>query len=474
MVFHSLEFAAFFVAVYAVYLSLGHKQQNRLLLVASYIFYASWDWRFLGLILLTTATDFLCGRRLSKSEDRRTRKRYVALSCIVNLGVLGTFKYLNFFLDEFGSLLAVLGLNVSLPVLSIVLPVGISFYTFQSMSYTLDIYRKQVEPAPHFLDFALYVAFFPQLVAGPIERAKNLLPQVLGERKLSLENVQEGVFLIFLATFKKFFVADNLALIVDPVFNSQEIPDGGTVLIAGYSFLFQVYCDFSAYTDFARGTAMLLGFKLMENFRAPYFAANIQDFWNRWHISLTTWIRDYLFYPIAFKRIRKRSIPAPLVTIITFLIMGLWHGAGWGYVLWGGYNGIALALYGELARRRRLKRRRNPSAGPVWNLAAIALTFHTIFIGDIFFRSSSFEQSIGMLGALFGDFSLSSDLLASFLNLFFFVMPMLVLDLILLRRPSERGLSGLGLVSRCCVYYAMFALIVKFGTSTPSYIYFQF
>ncbi len=475
MVFHSIEFAVFFALVWAAYLSLGHRLQNRMLLVASYAFYASWDWRFLSLIVLTTITDFFCARAIHGESDKAIRKRWVAVSCTVNLGVLGVFKYFDFFVENLAQLSASVGLELSYPMLNVILPVGISFYTFQSMSYTLDVFRKQVKPADHFLDYALYVSFFPQLVAGPIERAKHLLPQILEPRRIRLEQLEAGVFLIGLGIFKKIFVADNLGRIVDPIFRAGADPSSPEVLLGGYAFLFQVYCDFSAYTDMARGTAKLMGFELMDNFNAPYFARNVQDFWARWHISLTTWIRDYLYYPLAFKRFNKKSIPAPMITIITFTIMGLWHGAAWGYVLWGLYNGIVLAGYGYLVRRwARAKKGKNAEASQVRSVANALLTFHVILIGDLFFRSGSLAQALGMAWSLFTDFRIPADIVTRYGECFFYIVPMLLLDWLMTGKNRDVALFQLRPMARYAAYYVMFLLVVKFGTATPSYIYFQF
>jgi alginate O-acetyltransferase complex protein AlgI len=478
VVFTSLQFLVFFSVVFTAYLSLAHRGQNRFLLIASYVFYASWDARFLILILVTTLTDFICAKRIHATSDKSIRKRYVAVSCCINLGILGFFKYFNFFVDNFVLLFESVGISLSPPVLTVLLPVGISFYTFQSISYTIDVYRKQVTPANNFLDYALYVSFFPQLVAGPIERGKNLLPQILAPRGFSIDRFKQGVFLICLGIFKKLYIADNLAAFVDPVFAQGANPSGTAVLVAGYAFLFQIYCDFSAYTDIARGVSKMMGFELMENFRAPYLARNVQDFWNRWHISLTTWIRDYLYYPLAFKRFRKRSIPPAMVTVITFSLMGLWHGAGWGYILWGIYNGIALALYGQYARRSAAKRSPKTSASKASRrlvmLFQIALTFHVILIGDLFFRSSSLEQSGFMILALFTDFSINVELFTSLAAILPYVLPIFIIDLLTVSKPAEVRIFAAPRLLRYGLLYTLFALVIVYGTTSPSFIYFQF
>jgi len=475
MIFHSLKFVIFFSVVFAIYLSLRHKAQNRFLLLASYVFYSTWDWRFLILIIITTLVDHFCATSIHASSDKTVRKRFVALSVIVNLGILGVFKYYNFFLENFVSLFASFGYDISGPTLNILLPVGISFYTFQSMSYTLDVFRKQLKPADDVLDYALYVAFFPQLVAGPIERAKNLLPQVLAPRTLTLKAAQQALVLIAIGIFKKLFIADNLADIVDPVFAPGASPSSTMVLVAGYAFLFQVYCDFSAYTDIARGVSKLMGFELMDNFRAPYLARNLQDFWNRWHISLTTWIRDYLYYPLAFTRFKKKSIPPYLVTVLTFSIMGLWHGAAWGYVLWGVYNGIALAGYGMISTHLP-KVKKDASALLKYSVHILCafLTFHVIFIGDIFFRAISFDQSSTLITTLFTESPFTWELVAQLKTIGFYILPIFLIDLFTTKKPIEDRFYELPAILRYGMMYVLFYLVYFYGTSKPSFIYFQF
>ncbi len=475
MIFHSLQFVLFFAVVFTVYLSLGHRLQNRFLLLASYFFYGSWDWRFLFLIILTTLTDFFCAKAIHATSEKNIKKRYIAVSCFINLGILAVFKYYNFFMENFTALFAAFGYDVSGPVINILLPVGISFYTFQSMSYTLDVYRKQVKPAGNVLDYALYVAFFPQLVAGPIERAKHLLPQVLAPRTLSQKAIKQAVILILVGVFKKLFIADNLADIVNPVFAPDADPSSAMVLIAGYAFLFQVYCDFSAYTDIARGVSKLMGFELMDNFRAPYLARNLQDFWNRWHISLTTWIRDYLYYPLAFTRFKKKSIPPYFVTVLTFTIMGLWHGAAWGFVLWGIYNGIALAIYGKLSKYiPKVKKEASSIVKFAIGVLCVMTTFHVIFIGDIFFRSISFDQSINLLTTLFTENPFTPEFLTQFKHIGFFILPIFIIDLFTTKQPIEDKFFAFPMTLRYGFVYGLFFLVYFFGVSKPTFIYFQF
>ncbi|NEO92828.1 MAG: MBOAT family protein, partial [Moorea sp. SIO3G5] len=300
MLFNSFIFVLFFIIVYTLYLFLNrnYKAQNILLLIASYVFYGWWDWRFLSLLALSTVVDFTVGKQLQDIKEDRKRKLLLCISLVFNLSLLGFFKYFNFFAESFSSLLQIVGLQVDWVTLTILLPVGISFYTFQTMSYTIDIYRGKLKPISNFLDFALFVSFFPQLVAGPIERATTLIPQIILPRNLNIEQINAGILLIVWGYFKKVVIADNMATIANPIFNNYTQYQGLDVLIGILAFTVQIYGDFSGYSDIARGISKLMGFELMVNFKLPYFALNPSDFWLRWHISLSTWLRDYLYIPL--------------------------------------------------------------------------------------------------------------------------------------------------------------------------------
>ena len=345
MIFHSLDFAIFFSVVFTVYWLLGHRAQNVLLLVASYYFYGYVHPWFLILIAFSTGLDYTLARGIERFPSRR--KQLLALSLIANLGLLGFFKYFGFFVDNVFSALQALGLGVSKPTLSILLPVGISFYTFQALSYTIDVYRGELKARKSLLDFAAFVALFPQLVAGPIERASRLLPQVESPRKFDPERAREGVVLMCWGLFKKVVIADNVAVFANKIFAVSE-PSFSLVWAGTFAFAIQIYADFSAYSDIARGSAKLLGFELMKNFDHPYVAQTPGEFWRRWHISLSTWFRDYVYIPLGgnrssrFKHLRN--------IFLTFLLSGLWHGASWNFVLWGAYHGVILIAYDSLAR----------------------------------------------------------------------------------------------------------------------------
>ena len=330
MVFTSWSFPPFLIAVLLLYYRLGRLGQNAMLLIASYAFYARWDWRFLSLLVISTTVDWNLANLIRREPTRARAKRWVAASVAVNLCFLGFFKYFNFFVDSASALLTSVGLPAFARHMHVILPVGISFYTFQSISYIVDVYRGEVEPARDPIDFALFVAFFPHMVAGPIMHSRDLLPQMQGARHTTGRQVAEGLWLMLWGFFKKLVVGDNLAPLVDAVYGAPTA-SAGSVLLGTYAFAYQIYCDFSGYTDIARGTAKLMGFELMLNFNLPYLSVNPSDFWRRWHISLSTWLRDYLYIPLGGNRHGALSTYRNLV--LTMLLGGLWHGAAWNFAL---------------------------------------------------------------------------------------------------------------------------------------------
>lgn len=398
MLFNSYPFAYFFLIFLPLYWVLPHRAQNRLLLAASYFFYGCWDPRFLTLLVISTVMDYLCGLAVDRIQAPGKRKLFVLLSMALNLGMLGYFKYANFFAESLQVLLSKVGWHVSLAHLNVVLPIGISFYTFQSMSYVIDVYRKDIRPTRNFLEFAAFVSFFPHLVAGPIMRPTTLLPQIENPRRFNTDQFYRGCYLIFWGLTKKVVVADNLGLIVNDLFGQWQTIDGGSALLAVYAFAFQIYCDFSGYTDAARGISKCLGFELALNFNLPYFATSPKDFWSRWHISLSTWLRDYLYIPLGGSRGGQGALYRNLM--LTMVIGGLWHGAAWTFVAWGFYQGTILIIH-RLAEPWLL--RINPSE-PVeracWKFIRMFVTFHLVCIGWLLFRATSIEQAIGMLSAI--------------------------------------------------------------------------
>lgn len=390
MLFNSLEFAAFFAIFYVAYLLLfkWRRLQNVLLLVASYVFYGWWDWRFLSLIAISTVVDYAVGRGLTGSDDPVFRKRLVTASVVVNLGILGFFKYFNFFVESFTDAMASLGWQVDALTLNIILPVGISFYTFQTLSYSVDVYRKKMPAADSLLDFGVFVAFFPQLVAGPIERAARFLPQVQQPRTLSAGQWEAGLYLVVWGLFKKVVLADNAAQIANTVFNDHTSFEGLDLLVGALAFTLQIYGDFSGYSDIARGLAKWLGFDLMLNFRLPYFARDPSDFWERWHISLSSWLRDYLYISLGGNRggtvLTWRNLS------LTMLLGGLWHGARWNFVIWGAFHGAILIAY----RILRPKRGTDPPGLHGWARAGVEWSIMSVLtvMGWIIFRAETADQ----------------------------------------------------------------------------------
>jgi len=397
VIFNSLTFLVFLGIVLLLYFRLGHGGQNWMLIVASYVFYGWWDYRFLGLLLFTTFFDYFCALWIERQTHPAKRRLLLASSMTVNLGVLGIFKYFDFFAASLQHALALLGLHLSLPMLHVVLPVGISFYTFLSMSYTIDVYRRELRATHDPTDFMLYVAFFPHLVAGPIVRASILLPQCQKPRHIIPEEVANGLWLILMGYVKKVVVADRLAQVVKWGFSRGGPPfaDANSWLVL-YAFAFQIYSDFSGYTDIARGLSKLMGFELVVNFRAPYLVANPSDFWRNWHISLSTWLRDYLYIPLGGNQKGRAKTYRNLM--ITMLLGGLWHGAGAAFVLWGLYHGLLLA--GQRAWRDFVGPRfqpapRDPAQRPWVVKAALALIFfHVTCLGWLLFRSGSLPAGV--------------------------------------------------------------------------------
>ncbi|MGD9873492.1 MAG: MBOAT family protein [Kiritimatiellia bacterium] len=475
MLFNSAEFIIFFVVLYALYVVFSHRWQNRLLLAGSYIFYGAWDWRFLSLILISTVIDFYCGKAIGRTETPRRRKAFLVVSMVSNLGLLGVFKYTNFFVQSLIALLNRLGLDVSPLTLNIILPMGISFYTFQTMSYTIDVYRRQLKPAENILDFALYVTLFPQLVAGPIERASNLFPQVIRPRQISRYGITHGAYLIFWGYFQKVFIADNLAPLVEKLFDGSAPYNGLHVLLGLYAFALQIYCDFAGYSNIARGLAFCMGFRFMLNFNLPYFATNPSEFWGRWHISLSTWLRDYLYIPLGGSR--KGTWFTYRNLALTMILGGLWHGAAWNFVLWGVYQGALLIAH-------RWYRSVRPFVAPSvpWKADALRVVhtigfFHLVCLGWLLFRAESLSQIGSMLSALFTNFvwpdqAVLTNLLAA---IFFFGGLMMIIEWFQFRTSDLYVVLKWPVAVRVIVYLLMFYGLVIFGVQdAQSFIYFQF
>lgn len=400
MLFNSITFLLFFPTVFLVDLALQRKASWRklFLLVASYLFYANWDWRFLGLIWASTCIDWFVGNAMAAETQQKRRKWLLTISLVANLGMLATFKYLGFFLESTNNLLESLGFDAHIEVLRLMLPVGISFYTFQTLSYTIDIYRKQLEPARTFLDFALFVAFFPQLVAGPIVRAATFIPQLYENRRSTRRDVSLGLYEIAIGLFKKVVIADIIGnQLATPFYNNPEQFGTWGALLGIYGFCFQVYGDFAGYSQIAIGCARILGFNLPQNFRWPFMARNNIDLWARWHISLSSWLRDYLYIPLGGSRGGKWMIYRNI--LITNLLAGLWHGAGWNFVFWGGINGMMIS--GAHARNSKRKKLGIGQPNAWWQVARQRfITFHCFALSLLVFRTYSWDHFTGVLSAM--------------------------------------------------------------------------
>ena len=477
MLFHSLPFAIFFIIVFILYLTLSHKLQNRMLLIASYIFYGAWEWRYLGLLFVSTLTDYYCGLQIEKNNDKLKKKKFVYLSVFINLTLLGIFKYYDFFAENFESLMANFGIKTHPYFLNVALPVGISFYTFQSISYTVDVYRGKLKACRNFLDFSLYVAFFPQLVAGPIERGTRLLPQILNARSISKENIVKGLYCIFWGLFLKVVIADNMADLVDPVYDLDQSTNGILTLIATYAFAIQIYCDFSGYSLIAIGLALLMGIELMENFRRPYFSLNISDFWRRWHISLSSWFRDYMFSPLYLffqnsSFIKNKSIELRhiifflLVLLATEFLLGLWHGAGWNYAFFGVYHAFLIGGY-YLSKKYWDKLNK---------YLQIFLTFNLVCIGWLIFRSENLSQSIMLIKSLFMGWSVSNELVFSYLKQFLILSCLLFSHEIVEEIKNKRyAILNAPNYIQYLLYTCMIIVMILFGQfGVRKFIYFQF
>lgn len=474
MLFNSFEFFLFLPVVFALYwfvLNRSLKWQNALILVASYFFYGWWSWTFMGLLMLSTLLDYCYGFWVA-APDKKKAKRFLWLSIINNLGILGVFKYYNFFALEFQHGLELLGVQTHPYLLNVALPIGISFYTFHGMSYVFDIYRGQQKPVRQFVDYAVFVSFFPLLVAGPIERANHLLPQVQKPRFFQYTQALEGCRLILWGLFKKVVIADSIAQIIDPIFANYTDYNSPTLLLAAVGFSIQIYGDFSGYSDIALGTAKLFGFELLSNFRFPYFSRDIAEFWRRWHISLSSWFKDYLYIPLGGSKNGKSK--AVRNTFIIFLVSGFWHGASWNFIVWGFIHACGFLPLLLLNKNRKhltdvvAQNRLLPSFRELWQLST---TFAFVTLAWIFFRADSLGQAFGYLQNMFGKMSQLGTPTGK--RILYLGSLLLLLDWYLrhnerqLRVPARRWL-------RTAIYFAFaLAILLKLG-SHQSFIYFQF
>ena len=482
MLFNSYIFWAFFACVFVLYRLLPHRGQNYMLLAASYIFYGYWDWRFLFIMLFSTVVDYFAAILIGESGSPRRRKMILVASICVQLGLLGLFKYYGFFAHELSELLSRVGLPISLPVLHVLLPVGISFYTFQTMSYTIDVYRGQFKYTKNFVDFALFVSFFPHLVAGPIVRAAKLLPQLSNPRVRRAEDFRDGLYYVTTGLFKKVVVADNLGVIVHTIFQANPAQLSGVECLVGvYAFAFQIYGDFSGYSSIAQGVAKWMNIDLTTNFNLPYFATSPSDFWSRWHISLSTWFRDYVFVPLARGGRQVARWRTYLSVIVVMLLSGLWHGAGWTFLAWGLFHGLLLCVYRFFSSRRYwfFKRPQEGRAVPyqsaVSRLLKMLVMFHLVCFGWLLFRADTVSQAWSMLGRVVRDFRVTPFAVSALAMIAFYAGPLIAYEFWLEQKDDLLKLTRVNWLARGLVYTYCFFMLWFFPPPVSNvFIYFQF
>ena len=483
MLFNSLEFFIFLPIVFILYWFVFKKHlktQNIILLIASYVFYGMWDWRFLSLILLSTIVDYFVGIKIDSITDKPLRKRWLWVSVFFNISLLGFFKYYNFFVDSWVDMVSFFGYEMqSTWTLKVILPVGISFYTFQTMSYSFDIYYKKLKPTKNFLSFAAFVSFFPQLVAGPIERASNLLSQILNKRTFSYEQSVSGLKLVLWGLFKKIVIADSLGPIVDDIFSNYTTYPASTLILGVTLFSFQVYGDFSGYSDIAIGTAKLFGIELMSNFKFPHFSRNVAEYWQRWHVSLSTWFRHYIYIPLGGSRGSKLKSVRNI--IIIFLVSGFWHGANWTFIFWGAFHAlvfIPVFLMGRNTIYNDSVVGQNTLFPTLAEIGQVLLTFGIVTFSRIFFRSESITDAFGFIKQILFNFSYETyEHPMGYRMVDFYVLVVLFVFYEYLIRKDERSPFKFKSKVIRFVLYALiiFVMLLFYDDSVDrSFIYFQF
>ena len=483
MLFNSIDFAIFLPIFFMLYwFAISHKLklQNFLIVAASYLFYGWWDWRFLSLILFSTLIDYSIGIGLSKEDNISKRKILLWISILVNLGFLGFFKYYSFFLDNFVTAFSFFGYSINPQGLHIILPVGISFYTFQTLSYTIDVYKRKLKPSKDFIAFSAFVSFFPQLVAGPIERASNLLPQFYRKRDFDYSKAVDGMRQILWGLFKKIVIADNCAKYANEIFNNSADYSGSTLLVGAVFFTFQIYGDFSGYSDIAIGTSRLFGFNLKQNFAFPYFSRDIAEFWRRWHISLSTWFRDYLYIPLGGSRggtwIKVRN------TFIIFIVSGFWHGANWTFIVWGALNAIYfLPLLLTNKNRNHLETVAQGKFFPkIKELSFMLLTFGLTVFAWIFFRAENIGHAFNYILEIFSSSLFEIPMFAGRRSAFTTILIIGIFVLIEWQgRQGQYAISDIGHKWYRPLRWTFYSLLIfAIGMFMPSvespFIYFQF
>ena len=472
MIFNSLTFVIFLFIVFSLYWLLDRKKQNLLLVVAGYVFYGWWDWKFLSLLLFSSSVDYVIGLQIGKTEAHGKRKLLLSISVVTQLGLLAFFKYFNFFAESTAALFRTFGFEASYTTLNIVLPVGLSFYTFQTLSYTIDVYRRRCEPHRDLLEFMAFVSFFPQLVAGPIERATNMLNQFAVARVFDVEKAKDGLRQMLWGLFQKVVVADGLSEYVNWAYAPAAGASGAQLLLGTYFFAFQIYCDFCGYTNIAIGCARLFGFELMRNFAFPYFSRNIAEFWQRWHISLSTWFRDYLYIPLGGNRgTLQRTV---FNTLVVFTVSGFWHGANWTFVIWGLLNGLYfIPILLQRHFRGEAKADLRAPAG-LRDLPSILLTFHLVLVAWVFFRAQSMTQA----GHVFSSIAQGIDwgfFLRDALKLKLLIGFLLLVEWLQRDKRHALDLAAFPVPVRWLAYNALLVGILWFGSFKDApFIYFQF
>lgn len=477
MLFNSLDYALFLPIFFLLYWLIGSKNlkfQNILILIGSYIFYGFWDWRFLILIFLSSIIDYFAGIKIAETENLGTKKFYLWFSIIWNLGILFTFKYFNFFIDNFNNLFSVQNEISTFNTLNIILPVGLSFYTFQTMSYTIDVYRYRTKPTKKIIEFLSFVSFFPQLVAGPIERANYLLPQFFKERKFEINKAKEGLRQILWGLFKKVVVADNLGVAVDAIFSNPSSYQSSELFYGLILFFFQLYGDFSGYADIALGSAKLLGFNLHINFKLPHFATSVPEFWRRWNITLSQWFRDYVLLTF-LKNKKKTKFNRYLGLIITFTLIGFWHGANWTFIIFGFIHSLFMIGYQIYDRHLKPKNIENPILNKVSLIGSILIAFTLTALTGAFFRGTSIDNAYEILTRIFS--FIPDPNFESIINLKFLFLPLMIIMEFITRKkeyPFEGIEAYIPKLARWLIYYLFVYFIIRYGGPHKSFIYFQF
>ena len=485
MLFNSLDFAVFFPVVFIIYWFMVNRKlqlQNLFIVIASFVFYGWWDWRFLALLFSGCLVNYIVGRLLSARNDKPVRRLLLWTAVVYNIGLLVVFKYLNFFIGSFVSAFTFFGLNLSGSSLNIVLPVGISFFTFQALGYVLEVYRRNADAERNFISFSAFVSFFPLILAGPIERATHLLPQFSKKRTFDYTKATDGLRQILWGLFKKIVIADNCAEFANMIFDSPGNYSGATLAVGALLYTLQIYADFSGYSDIAIGVSRLLGFDVIRNFNSPYLSVSVADFWRRWHIALSTWLRDYLFSPLSIKLRNAGTTGVVFALFVTFLLCGLWHGANYTFIVWGGLHGLALGWDIISARqRKKIRKKMNPG---VYNTISWLITFVFIVCTWIFFRSPNLHEAAAYIQSMLSGLSVKSSVVEAFNFTYWEIGPailaMIGLFIIieLLGRKQQHALERLGLKwkapLRYVMYYAIILAILLFSGQEQQFIYFQF